>query len=313
VDRLPRAGACAAVFAAAAAFAGGSSGAAATSADAGAPFLTQALALARGDFALACAQFSKGLLRERVAGRPSLDAARRACVASLAEEQIDKPRYASTRIVNVRVKPARARVTVQTTFHDLEPRATGTAVFEDGAWKIREPPGNAHVGSLFLYRIPSSSMIPALRIGDTALIDHDAYDRARPAIGDIVVFKPPLGAEQEKECAKRPPKGQACAVADRRTADVNFIKRIVARPGDRISIRGGRVVRNGRLAREPFAMPCHDAVAGCDLPRTFTVSGGYYLLGDDRGASDDSRSWGPVAKTALIGRLVRVIPAATRA
>ena len=308
MDRLLRAGACVAAIGAVAAVATGSSSAAATSADAGAPFLTQALALASGDFALACAQFSEGLLRERVPGRASVAAARRACVASLAEEEIDVARHASTRIVAVRVKPGRARVTVQTTFADLEPRATGTAVVEDGAWKIREPPAGAHVGSLFLYRIPSSSMIPALRAGDTALIDHDAYDHARPAIGDIVVFHPPIGAEQDTPCAKRPPKRQACAVADRRVSHTAFIKRIVARHGDRISIRGGRVVRNGRLAREPFATPCHDKVGGCELPRTFTVTGGYYLLGDDRGASDDSRFFGPVAAKALVGRLARVIP-----
>jgi signal peptidase I len=277
---------------------------------AGVPFVTFAHALAQGDYVLACAQLSDRALLDAAPRLPNAGPIRTRCPAELEAEAdgLDKARLASTRVVAVRVTPGRARVTVQTTFADIQPIATGTAIVEGGAWKILETPSDAHVGTSYLYTIPSESMLPTLRIGDTALVDHAAYKHVKPKVGDIVVFHPPAGAGSANECAKRPPEGQACAVATRRTAGTNFIKRIVAKPGDRISIRKGRVVRNGKLAREPFITPC-DEFSACDFPRTFTVAAGrYYVLGDNRAASDDSRYWGPVAAKAIVGRLGRVIP-----
>ncbi len=83
---------------------------------------------------------------------PNVAPIRRACAAELEREAegLDKARLASTRVVAVSVKPGRARVTVQTTFHDLAPVETGTAIVEGGAWKIREPTSDAHVGSSYL-------------------------------------------------------------------------------------------------------------------------------------------------------------------
>jgi len=290
----------------------GSPGAASPSQGAGAPFLTQARALASGDYDLACAQFSKVLLRGfKVHG---LAEARRLCVRQLRSEakDLDAGRlrsFASTRIVKVRVSHSRARVTVQTTLYGLEPRATGTAVSEDGRWKILQPLSGAHVGRSLVKTIPTPSMLPTLRVGDTILVDQDAYLRAAPAIGDIVVFHPPVGADTGEHCATRPPSGQACATADRPDSTALFVKRIVAGPGDRISIRGGHVIRNGMRATEDFIRLCDAQASGCDFPRTFTVAAGrYYVLGDNRGASDDSRFWGPVAAASIIGRVRRVGP-----
>lgn len=302
--------ACAVAVALAALFCAGPTGAASPDDPAGVPFLTMAHALATGDFALACAQLSAGALREAAPSIAGTAARRTACVSEFAEsEEIDRERFASTRIVKVRVWPGRARVTVQTTFHDLQPRATGTAVIEDGTWKIRETPTAAHAGSLLIYRIPSAGMLPTLQVGDTVLVDKDAYLRAKPRVGDVVVFRPPAAAETTGECAKRPPRGQACAIASPRSGvNSNFIKRIVAGPGDRISIRDGRVIRNGRRAAEPFITPCGRIAPDCEFPRSFTVAPGHwYVLGDNRGASDDSRFWGPVPTRAITGRLTRVI------
>jgi len=61
------------------------------------------------------------------------------------------------------------------------------------------------------------------------------------------------------------------------------------------------VVRNGRALYEPFAHSCADF---CDFPRPITVpSGSYYALGDNRGASFDSRFWGPVPRKAVLARV----------
>lgn len=97
-------------------------------------------------------------------------------------------------------------------------------------------------------------------------------------------------------------------MADPRDTKAKFIKRIVAGPGDRISIRDGHVIRNGSLAPESFVQPCGSG-EGCDLPRTVTVAAGRaYVLGDNRGASDGSRFWGPAAASSIIGRVRRVGP-----
>lgn len=289
----------------------GAHGAATPDHPAGVPFLTMAHALAQGDYALACAQISSAALREHAPQIPTEAGRLRACAIAFHadEDSIDKKRFASTRIVQVRLKRGGARVTVQTTFADIEPRATGTAVVENGTWKVREAPAGAHVGSLRLYRIPSSSMLPTLHAGDWALSDEAAYRHARPRVGDVVFFHPPAGAERLNGCAERPPAGQACSRATRRDAQQTYVKRIVGVPGDRIAIRGGHVIRNGTRAVEPFATAaCTSEYAGCDFPRTLTVSAyRYYVLGDDRGASEDSRFWGPVARRAIIGKLQRVI------
>lgn len=283
--------------------------------DAGAPFVTYARALARGDYVLACAQLSKVVLG--TVHLPSLRAARRLCVRQLGSEvkDLDEGRLrslASTRVVKVRVYHShrRAHVTVQTTLYGLRPRATGTAVRgpRDGRWKIAKPLSDVHVGRSLVKRIPTKSMAPTLRVGDTILVDQDAYRKAPPAIGDIVVFHPPAGADTGR-CAIRPPAGQACAAADPRDSKQLFVKRIVAGPGDRISISHGRVIRNATLTAEDFISPCGDQATGCDFPQTFTVaSGRYYMLGDNRGFSDDSRYWGPVASASIVGRVHRVGP-----
>ncbi len=82
---------------------------------------------------------------------------------------------------------------------------------------------------------------------------------------------------------------------------MNFIKRVVAGPGDTIAVKGGHVIRNGKLQKEPFTAPC-DGGSGCDLPTAITVPPGHwFMMGDNRGQSDDSRFWGPIPKKWIIG------------
>jgi signal peptidase I len=90
-------------------------------------------------------------------------------------------------------------------------------------------------------------------------------------------------------------------------ADVRFIKRIVGLPGDRLSVRHGRVIRNGKQVRGPYISECEGI--GCEFPRTIAVpKGQYFVLGDNRGASDDSRWWGPVRREALLAHVDRCMP-----
>jgi len=79
---------------------------------------------------------------------------------------------------------------------------------------------------------------------------------------------------------------------------------VVALPGQSVAIDGGRAVVDGRLASEPFISPCSDRPA-CELPVPITVPKGHlFVLGDNRGASEDSRFWGPVPLEAITGRVV---------
>ena len=151
------------------------------------------------------------------------------------------------------------------------------------------------------YRIPSESMVPTLTIGQRVLVNRIGNNFGDPAIGDVTVFHPPAGAENGKECGAPREPDQPCPRPTREKADVNFIKRIVAGPGDKITIEDGHVVRNGKRQAEPFAEPCGGG-EGCDLSTPITIPKGYYfMMGDNRGASDDSRFWGPVPRDWIIG------------
>jgi signal peptidase I len=153
------------------------------------------------------------------------------------------------------------------------------------------------------YRIPSGSMEPTLTIGQRVLVDRIGNDFFAPSVGDIVVFHPPAGAGSE-ECGVTSRKaGQACARPTRQESTENYIKRVVAGPGDTIAIVNGHVILNGKRQHEPFAnfAGCQNN-ADCNYPAPIKVPAGYYfMMGDNRDFSDDSRFWGPVPRAWIIG------------
>jgi signal peptidase I len=152
------------------------------------------------------------------------------------------------------------------------------------------------------YRIPSQSMVPTLIIGQRVLVDRLGNDFENPHIGEIVVFHPPEGAvNQDPTCGVAITPTQICSEPTPQEASVNFIKRVVAGPGDTISISNGHVILNGKLQKETFTAPC-DGGTGCNLPTPITVPAGHwFMMGDNRGQSDDSRFWGPIPKKWIIG------------
>jgi signal peptidase I len=157
------------------------------------------------------------------------------------------------------------------------------------------------------YRIPSGSMEPTLDIGQRVLVNRISHRLgADPHVGDVVVFKPPANATvgvcadpQSGDGTPRP-----CAKPRGGTDSQTFIKRVVAVGGDTIAIRNGHVIRNGRPADEPFIASCAGGT-GCNFPVAIRVPKGYvFLMGDNRGASDDSRYWGPLPVERVIGKAV---------
>jgi signal peptidase I len=158
------------------------------------------------------------------------------------------------------------------------------------------------------YRIPSESMEPTLDVGQRVLVSRVNYKFGRsPGHNNIVVFHPPVGnrnGEDPSACGEAPPAradGQPCPQPTPGKDDVTFIKRVIGLPGDTVSIdtRGFATV-NGKIQKQSFIRPC---AQDCGFPKPITVPAGhYFMMGDNRGQSDDSRFWGPVPKKWIIGQ-----------
>jgi signal peptidase I len=151
------------------------------------------------------------------------------------------------------------------------------------------------------YQIPSESMEPTLDRGERVLVTRFLYHLEDPEVGDVVVFHPPSGADSDRCGVRRKPR-QACPEPTSEESETNFIKRIVAGPGDRVRIEDGHPVVNGETPEEDFIRPCGGGGA-CDLPQEITIPPDhYFMMGDNRGASQDSRFWGPVPRDWIIGQ-----------
>lgn len=146
-------------------------------------------------------------------------------------------------------------------------------------------------------------MEPTLDIGQRVLVNRFIYHFEDPKPGEIVVFHPPAGADNGTECGVPHPERQPCPQPTKAESSQNFIKRIVAGPGDTVSIKQGHPVVNGKEKKdEPYIRPCRGAFGVCNMPKKITVPPGmYFMMGDNRGASDDSRFWGPVPRSWIIG------------
>jgi len=149
--------------------------------------------------------------------------------------------------------------------------------------------------------IPSQSMEPTLLPGQRVLVNRLAYDfGGLPQRGDIVVFHPPSSLT----CAANVPATEPCPRGVSSHASDYFVKRVIGLPGDRLSIENGHPVINGKeLTDEPYITPCTDSTS-CEMPHTIVIPRGeYYMMGDNRGDSDDSRYWGPVPLSWIIGEV----------
>jgi signal peptidase I len=146
------------------------------------------------------------------------------------------------------------------------------------------------------FRIPSEAMEPTLQLGDRFV----TTGTSSPQRGDIATFNPPAGALTDS-CGARHPADSACPRPRGGPVELTFVKRVVAVGGDRVSMSGGAVRVNGRLQGPPVDAAKRDCPS-CELPREITIPAGhYFMLGDNRALSSDSREWGPVRGDWIIG------------
>jgi signal peptidase I len=157
------------------------------------------------------------------------------------------------------------------------------------------------------YEIPSGSMLPTLRINERILVDRVGTHFSSPGVGDIYVFHPPASetcadADQGENNAGVFEKAP-CDVQQTKESSQTYVKRVVGLPGDHLSIVNGHVIRNGVPEKDAYIVPC-DGGGECTFPLSITVpKGDYYMMGDNRPDSLDSRFWGPVPRAWLIGKV----------
>jgi signal peptidase I len=135
------------------------------------------------------------------------------------------------------------------------------------------------------FYIPSGSMLPTLQEQDRVLVNKLSYDLHPVHRGDIIVFK---GPEQAAGQVK------------------DLIKRVIGLPGDTVESREGVMYVNGNPTKEDYLGP---GITTGPLEPQKIPPGHYWVMGDNRGNSKDSRFFGPIAKNLIIGRaFVRVWP-----
>jgi signal peptidase I len=141
--------------------------------------------------------------------------------------------------------------------------------------------------------IPSTSMVPTLQKGDRILVQKAFFSWHDLHRGDIVVFA-------------RPPRDH-CGGA----ADDDLVKRIIALPGQTIYSAGNTLYVNGRPLAEPYLPridPLGPPIPDASRLHPFRVpAGDFYVLGDNRQISCDSRFWGPIKGSSIVGRVVLLL------
>jgi signal peptidase I len=154
--------------------------------------------------------------------------------------------------------------------------------------------------STVVFSVPSGAMEPTIKVGAQIVVNERAYAHHAVQRGDIIVFRRPA----DEDCGGQP-------VAD-------IVKRVVGLPGEAISLTKGSkgdVLIGGRRIDETW-LPSSEqgatfpgpAGTAYDLTRSYRIPAGhYYVMGDNRTDSCDSRYWGPISKSLIVGKVERVL------
>lgn len=136
------------------------------------------------------------------------------------------------------------------------------------------------------HQVNGQSMVPNFQDGEYVLTDKISYRFRAPERGEVVVFHAPSSAHCQE--------GTGC----------DFIKRVIGLPGERVEVKDHGYYINGQKLNEPYIPSNFDTVAG-QYTRDTTVTLGeneYFVSGDNRPYSSDSRAWGPITFDEIVGR-----------
>jgi signal peptidase I len=184
---------------------------------------------------------------------------------------------------------------------DKKVELTGMAAFKVVLWEYGKAIIMAVILTLIVrtffvqaFHIPSSSMVPTLLIGDRVLVNKFAYGfrnpfnnkvmfgAGEPERGDVVVFKFPADPK------------------------VDFVKRVIGLPGDRVQIIDGKIYINNELIEDPHGAFDSNFRISRNFGPTVVPEHQYFMMGDNRDYSNDSRSWGFVDSSLLRGKAWRL-------
>ncbi len=149
------------------------------------------------------------------------------------------------------------------------------------------------------FYIPSGSMENTLEIGDRVMVNKLAYRFGEPSRGDIVVFDSPFAEDSDSEslpAAVLRNVGEALGFSSPAS---EFIKRVIAVPGDTLSIRDNQVIVNGAAAIEPYL---HPGARMRDLEERVIAEDKVWVRGDNRNNSQDSRFFEEIEIDSIVGR-----------
>jgi signal peptidase I len=142
-----------------------------------------------------------------------------------------------------------------------------------------------------IFSIPSTSMVPTLDVGDRIVVEKLFFSPSDVHEGDIVVFShPPL---------------DQCGVSQ----EEDLVKRVIGLPGQTIYSQGNTIYINGKPLAEPY-LPRYDPLGKPIASRQHPYKvppGDFYVMGDNREISCDSRYWGPITGSSIVGKVIAVV------
>ncbi len=149
------------------------------------------------------------------------------------------------------------------------------------------------IGCGFAYKVPTGNMIPTIQIGDSVIVNQFAYYSDPIERFDIVVFIAPEEVIKQRKLAP----------------DTRYIKRVIGLPNEKLKIENNKIYINGKLLVENFNKIIDDKDYKKDFNEITIPENGYFMLGDNRPNSEDSRYWkNPIiSKEKVLGEIVEII------
>jgi signal peptidase I len=138
------------------------------------------------------------------------------------------------------------------------------------------------------HQVNGQSMVPTFQSGEYVLSDKVSYRVGNPHRGDVIVFHAPPAAD----C----PEGTGC----------DFIKRVIGLPGETVAVHDNHIYVDGKIIDEPYIPQDFETNSGAATKNSpiLLTSDEFFVCGDNRPYSSDSRSWGPIHKDEIVGKAI---------